>query len=213
VPFVLVSSEYNSLDFWLCPQDGLAASLARAGVPTSGSLVKSVSRLVTNTGSLSAAVSSLSTIANQPDKLVLDLAKVWYGETPNTTLETIVNSTTLKARFECPDVPPAVVTIALESTKREFSTLQQQYKNYFLLDLPDYNTWIDEPRSILTWLSERNSDITLAARYLFDGQILRFFSEVIYLTTGNDIELAPEAYMELVGYTNRSFGINSIGYE
>ena len=140
----------------------------------------------------------------------MDTAVLWL-------LKEVVNELkVVKARDEECRMPVKELEDIVEAAVDNNQTVVKEVlTNYFLVDnVPEsYDEWAFNKESILDWLELNNSDLLLTATFLVKGDLTRFFIELIYLTTGNDLLLAPSELPELVNYINRAFKLIGLGVE
>lgn len=211
LPYVVPAAEYSALDFANCPNQELASLLVQYGVPNAAPLVREATALADNPHAFASYTSTLATVATGIDRATLALATAWTLGDAEPPKQTLAISTARPARIECPDLPPPVETLIEVAARRE-ENLEKKFNDYFLVEMPDFNQWTAEPTLVINWLEANNSDLGRSAYYLFDGQIVNFFNEVIYLTTGNDLSLIPDSYLYVAGLINQIFKIYPVGY-
>ena len=210
-PYLYIDPELNTINDNQEPELGLAALLTKYGVPNALAIVRDALKLKSSSFPTTAAVPKvLSNIALGEEKIVMETAVLWL-------LKEVVDELKLvKAKDEECRLPieelQELVAAAVQNNKPE---VKEVLTNYFLVsNTPEsYDDWAFDKESILEWLELNNSDILLTATFLINGDIIRFFIELIYLTTGNDLVLAPSELPELVGYINRAFKLVGLGIE
>jgi hypothetical protein len=152
----------------------------------------------------------LSDIAEGEEKIVMETSVLWLSKEVVNDLE-LVKAKEEECKVSVSELED-VVKAAIENNQ---PVVKDVLKNYFLVDnVPEsYDDWAFDKESILDWLELNNSDILLTATFLVNGDLTRFFIELIYLTTGNDLLLAPSELTELVDYINRAFNLICLGVE
>jgi hypothetical protein len=210
-PYLYIDPELNKLNDNQQPELGLAALLTKYGVPNSLDIVNDTLSLRSNEITTTAVIPKvLSNIAVGEEKIVMETAVLWL-------LKEVVNELKIvKAKDEECRVPVSELQeIVAASVQNNQPVVKDILTNYFLLDhVPDsYDEWAFNKESILDWLKDNNSDMLLTASFLVKGDLTRFFIELIYLTTGNDLILAPSELPELVQYINRVFNLVGLGVD
>lgn len=211
LPYKKVSNE-NNLDFSRAPEQALMAQLTRYSVPKAAALVSSLKAFLLNQ-QLSGFIDVLLSIAQPKDQLRLVMGRSWLDG----------------AKFSLSEVRPLLAPIPrpiLEcySTEKfdkgvaaaadhDTNATKHILKNTYRYEvIPDYDSWIENPVNILSFLDQSEADILDPAASLFSGEVVQFLEQVILLTTGLDITESTTEQDLLRKLTITAFRIPIPGY-
>lgn len=206
---IIYSTESRSEE----PHIKLAKLLGRYNVPKHFYIAQYLYKFVKE-GNFFSFLDLLYGIAEPADVLPLLAGRAWISNS-KTNLSSIrpVISQTPRPIQNCYEDSNFDSVLDL-SQRRDRRNLERILVGYYKEEfVPDFDEWLSNPTSIISFLRERGSDIYPVASNLLVGEVYRAVEEIVQLTTGLDLR---ESYKEeeiMKNIINDSLGIMTPGYE
>lgn len=207
LPYKKVSSSSSE------PYIRLARILGRYNVPKHFYIAKYLYKFVKESNIFS-LLDLLYGIAEPSDVLPILAGRAWVSGTKTTlaSIRPIISSTPrpIKNCYEDPNFD-SLLDVAKDRDRKKLERIMVDY--YKEEEVPNYDLWIKDPATIISFLRRRKSDLYPIASNLLIGEIYRAVEELIKLTTGLDLtnNYREEEVMKTI--INDSLGILAPGYE
>jgi len=202
MPFKLVHHTLNNIDFTKEPHKALASLLTKYGVPNAEYLTDSLKELM-DTGSLQSILKILLSVGNSEDKLLLATLANFFIKDVDLILDIIYETTSsMPLISSCPAIDQEVRLVLTQAQEGNIAEINNNFRTYYGLDDLNIIKLVTDTTKLQNYLNN-TTDLRGIVDTLFNKDILGFLVEVIYLTTGNDLNQLQFTKDELSYWLNQ----------